>query len=189
MKTSRLIAFVLFGAVYVLGNIGGNYAGWGVILRWFEEANGAATVAPIWFHPVTLFVLALFPSGGQWYREWHSINDKWQWIIYLIMAGDLGINVVGFYSLAMGTFTFPPVWSVFLFLSIVAFIPNVLCQSLATVNLRVLLDNQTTRSNNKSSNRPALPPNRVLPTMLRKDTSAPRRSNGAIPTEVEELRL
>lgn len=186
MSYSRLIAFVLFGSFFALGNIGGNYVGWDVILKWFESANGAATINPLFTNPLVLFALAILSSIGQWYREWHSVEDKWKWVIYLVMAADLGINTIGFYSLVMGTFTFPPVWSVFLFLAALAFIPNVVCQSLATVNLKVLLSGAENKQRSKDK-RPAMPPAKVQPAMFRAQSS--RRSNGSIPLDVEELQL
>lgn len=186
MSYSRLIAFVLFGSFFALGNIGGNYVGWDVILKWFESANGAATIDPLFTSPLVLFALAILSSVGQWWREWHGVEDKWKWAIYLVMAADLGINTIGFYYLVMRTFTFPPVWSVFLFLAALAFVPNVLCQSLATVNLKKLLDS-TERKPNGKGKRPAMPPAKVRPAMFQSQSS--RRSNGSIPLDVEELQL
>jgi hypothetical protein len=187
MRYSRLLAFSLFAGVYALGNIGGNFYGWDVIFRWLEEANGIATIDPVWTHPLVLLALAIFASGGQLWREWFGVEDKWKWIIYVIMAADLGINTIGFYYLVMGTFSFPPVWGVFLFLAALAFIPNVVCQSLATINLKVLLSGSEGKQRSKDK-RPAMPPATIQPATFRAQQSS-RRSNGAIPLDVEELQL
>lgn len=181
MKTSRLIAFILFGAVYVLGNIGGNYAGWDVILRWFEGVNGAATVAPIWFHPAVMLVLAILPSIGQWWGQWFSIDEKWQRAIHAIMAADLAINTIGFYDLAMGGFSWPPVFPVFIFLAAVAVVPNIVCQGIATENLKVLLGSEGSKKGNGDIKaKPAPPPDSILPAAFK------RRSNGSVALEYEE---
>lgn len=183
MKTSRLVSFVAFGAIYALGNIGGNYVGWYVILRWFEEANGAATVDPIWFHPVVLIALALSASIGQLWQQWHSVEGKWQWVVYTIMAADLAINSIGFYDLAMGGFTWPPVFPVFIFLAVLAIVPNIIAQGIATENLKALLSSEGSQrsSRNAKASRPTPPPDSILPATFK------RRSNGSVALEYEEL--
>lgn len=194
MRYSRLLAFLLFGFFYALGNIGGNYAGWDVIFKWFEVANGEkTTIDPMFTHPLVLLCLAILPSVGQWWSEWLGAEGKEKWIIYAIMAADLGINTIGFYYLVMGEFSFPPVWSVFVFLAVLAFIPNVFCQSLATTNLKILLGEpeQPRKDKKEKSKKPVMPPSTVRPTMLQGRREKPihtsRRTNGSIPLEIEEL--
>lgn len=183
MRTSRVVSFIAFGAIYALGNIGGNYAGWTVILRWFEEANGSAQVDSVWFHPLVLFALALSPSIGQLWQQWHSVDGKWQWVVYSIMAADLAINTIGFYDLAMGGFTWPPVFPVFMFLAALAVVPNIVAQGIATDNLKVILSSKAEpqRDSKSSKSRPMLPPDSILPSSLK------RRSNGAVALEYEEM--
>lgn len=195
MRYSRLLAFLLFGFFYALGNLGGNYAGWEVILKWFESANGSETISPVFTHPIVLLCFAILPSVGQWWSEWLGAEGKEKWVIYAIMAADLGINTIGFYYLIMGTFAFPPVWSVFVFLAVLAFIPNVVCQSLATTNLKRLLDGSERPRQNKQEKvkKPAPPPDSIRSAMMRGRQEEPaqttRRANGSIPLDIEELGL
>lgn len=192
MKYSRLLAVVLFGTFYALGNIGGNYVGWEVIFKWFEVANGEQTIDPIFTNEFVLFCLAILPSVAQWWREWVGAEGKEKWAIYAIMAGDLGINTIGFYYLVMGTFSFPPEGSVFTFLAVLAFIPNVFCQSLATLNLKKLLEERQQERGSKQGKKPAVPPTKVQPTMMQGRYEEPayttRRTNGSIPLDIEEVR-
>jgi hypothetical protein len=191
VRYSRLLAFILFASFYALGNIGGNYYGWDVVFQWFEVANGAKAIDPTFTSPLVLLCLAILPSVGQWWREWLGAEGKEKWVIYAIMAADLGINTIGFYYLVMGEFTFPPVMSVFVFLSVLAFIPNVFCQSLATLNLKKLLA-ELEQQRARGGKKPAMPPANVRPAMLqskRGEQALARRTNGSIPLDIEELQL
>jgi hypothetical protein len=191
VRYSRLLAFILFASFYAMGNLGGNYAGWYVIFKWFEIANGEKAMDPLFTSPIVLLCLAILPSVGQWFREWFDIEDKWKWYIYVVMAADLGINTIGFYYLVMGEFAFPPVMSVFVFLSVLAFIPNVFCQSLATLNLKKLLA-ELEQQRAKGGKKPAMPPANVRPAMMqskRGEQALARRTNGSIPLDIEELQL
>lgn len=184
MKTrlSRVIAFSFFAGFYILGNLGGNYVGWEVIFKWFDQANGAARVDPIFTDPLVLFALAIAPSVGQWWRDWFGVKGRWEWTVYAIMAADLAINTAGFYFLAMGTFTFPPVWSIFAFLWGLAVIPNIVCQGIATKILKEILG---TPPDSKPNARTARATEKAT------EAPAPRRANGGIPVQVqvEELTL
>lgn len=190
MRHSRLLAFLLFGFFYALGNIGGNWAGWEVILAWFESANGAKTIHPMLTHPLVLLCLAILPSVGQWFWEWVGVESKWKWAVLAVMACDWAINTVGFYYLAMGEFSLPPVMSVLIFLAVLALIPNILCQSLATLNLKKLLDGSESRQNRKGG-KPAPPPENIRSAMMRGKQEQPaqtaRRTNGSIPLDIEEV--
>jgi hypothetical protein len=178
MKVSKVIAFLFFAGFYALGNLGGNYVGWEVIFKWFDQANGAAKVDSAFTHPLVLFALAVAPSVGQWWRDWFGVKGRWEWTVYAIMAADLAINSAGFYFLAMGTFTFPPVWAIFAFLWGLAVIPNIVCQGIATKILKEIMEDvSNTRPRNKAARAPETPVN--------------RRANGSIPAQVqvEELTL
>lgn len=184
MRKSRLLAVMIFGALWVLGNLGGNYAGWQTIFAWFESANGAATIDPIWTHPLVLCALAIAPSAAQWVREWFDMQDKWKWGIFTFMAADLGINTIGLYVLVMGKFTFPPVWPIFAFLAALAFIPNVFCQSLATLNLKELLKEQAA----KPAKSPAKPVAKAELPLANDIVPANRRTNGSVPLQIEDAK-
>lgn len=186
---SRVIAVIVFGGFWILGNVGGNYVGWEVIFKWFEVTNGDATIDPIWTHPLVFLALAIGASSGQLWRDWFGVEDKWKWGVYTVMALDLGINTIGLYYLVMRTFTFPPVWGMFIFLAGLAFIPNVGCQSLATHNLKKLLEENATKKPAKTP-KPVMQkpePKAELP-IVGDIVPAQRRTNGSIPMQVEDAK-